>query len=172
MLDFISHSTKQTFRIGQRLGGALQQGDVLLLIGELGVGKTQLVKGIVAGMGSEDLVTSPSFVLVNEYTSPTSPTLSTPSTPSTPSPPLTIYHMDLYRLDDPAELTTIGTDDMWDGMGVCLIEWANRAEEELPYEHLAIHMQHLDETKRVLRFAPRGDRYQALVAIFKNEAFG
>jgi tRNA threonylcarbamoyladenosine biosynthesis protein TsaE len=66
MLDFITHSASQTVRIGQRLGEYLQRGDLILLQGDLGVGKTQLAKGIALGLGSDDLVTSPSFVLLNE----------------------------------------------------------------------------------------------------------
>ncbi|NJN68825.1 MAG: tRNA (adenosine(37)-N6)-threonylcarbamoyltransferase complex ATPase subunit type 1 TsaE [Chloroflexaceae bacterium] len=154
----ISHSSTQTEYIGQRLGDLLQQGDVLLLLGEIGVGKTHLAKGIVQGMGSSDLVTSPSFVLVNEYR----------AGPRWPG--LRIYHLDLYRIGDAAEVTTIGLDDMLDGAGVCLIEWAERAADWLPVEHLAISLRPLDETRRVLRFEPHGERYQHLVEAFRRAA--
>lgn len=160
MLDFITHSPAQTIRIGQRLGEHLQPGDLVLLLGDLGVGKTHLVKGIAQGIGSHDLVTSPSFVLINEYHA------------DSRHQGLRIYHVDLYRIEDPAELTSIGMEEIWNGQGVCLIEWADRAKDWLPSEHLAIHMQHLSETKRILRFVPQGQHYQCLVREFKAAAFG
>ncbi len=160
MLDFFSHSDAQTIRIGQRLGEHIQPGDVLLLIGHFGVGKTQLVKGIVQGLDSTDLVTSPSFVIINEYQ----------SHKHRPAP--RIYHIDLYRIENSAELATIGLDEILNSQNICLIEWAERAADWLPGEHLTIYMKHLDETKRVLRFDPQGERYRQLVETFKSKAFG
>ncbi len=159
MLDFISHSASQTSRIGQRLGEYLQPGDVLLLIGDLGVGKTQLIKGIVQGLDSPDLVTSPSFVLVNEYRA------------GVEHGRMRVYHIDLYRIESPAELTTFGLEEFCDERNICMIEWAERAVEWLPQERLAIYLQYLDETKRVLRFEPEGQRYHRLVETFKHSAF-
>jgi tRNA threonylcarbamoyladenosine biosynthesis protein TsaE len=160
VLDFISHSAAQTVRIGQRLGETMQAGDVLLLLGNIGTGKTQFIKGVVQGLDSSDLVTSPTFVLVNEYRA------------GAKWRTVPIYHLDLYRIDDPSELTTIGVDEIWNESCICLIEWAERAEGWLPGEHLALHIQHLDETKRVLRFVPHGERYISLVELFKQAAFG
>jgi tRNA threonylcarbamoyladenosine biosynthesis protein TsaE len=160
VLDFISHSAQQTVRIGQRLGEQLHAGDVILLLGDVGVGKTHLVKGIAQGLGAEDLVTSPSFVLVNEYQA------------GAAWRGMRIYHVDLYRISSPAELASIGMDELWSGQDVCLIEWAEHAQSGLPAEHLAIYLQHLDETKRVMRFEPKGDHYYRLVEAFKNAAFG
>ncbi len=160
MLDFITHSAAQTMRIGQRLGEQLRPGDVLLLYGNLGVGKTQLVKGIVQGLGSDELVTSPSFVLINEYRA------------GTRWPHMRIYHVDLYRIEHATEVDSIGLQELWHAPDICLIEWADHAEGQLPDAHLAIYMSHLDETKRVLRFVPQGEHYQALVGAFKHTAFG
>ena len=160
VLDFISHSPTQTLRIGQRLGEYLQAGDLILLSGDLGVGKTQLVKGIVQGLGSPDLVTSPSFVLVNQYT------------PDPRWSRMQIHHADLYRLADPSEILNIGLDELWNQQDICLIEWAERAGAHLPDTHLSIAMRYLDETKRVLRFTPHGRRYEQLVDAFKVAAFG
>ncbi len=160
VLDFISHSVAQTTRIGQRLGEQLQPGDLILLSGDLGVGKTQLVKGIVQGLGSTDLVTSPSFVLVNEYA------------PDPRWSRMRIHHADLYRLDDPTEILNIGLDELWSQQDICLIEWAEHAGDYLPPHHLSIAMRYLDETKRVLRLTPHGQRYQQLVDTFKTAAFG
>ncbi len=161
VLDFISHSAAQTERIGQRLAEHMQPGDVVLLIGNVGVGKTQLVKGIVQGLGSPDMVTSPSFVLMNEYESGAAARRGT-----------RIYHIDLYRIGEPAEITTIGMDDVLNPHDICLVEWAERAETLLPADHLALYLQYLGETKRVLRFEPHGARYVALVDAFKHTAFG
>lgn len=159
VLDFISHSVAQTIRIGQRLGELLQRGDLLLLLGDFGSGKTHLAKGIAQGLGSTDLVNSPSFVLINEYR----------AGPQRQHMP--IFHADLYRIEDPGELAGIGLEEAWSGDGVCVIEWAERAQGWLPQEHLAIHLQHLSDTKRVMRFVPHGARYEALVAEFKKTAF-
>ena len=158
-LDFISHSAAQTERVGQRLGEQLRPGDLLLLAGTFGVGKTQLVKGIVRGLGSDDLVTSPSFVLVNEYRA------------GRRWQQMPIYHVDLYRIAEERELATIGLEELWSGDGVCLIEWPEHALARLPADHLAIYIQHLSETKRRLRLVPHGQRYVELVGAFKGTAF-
>lgn len=158
-LDFISHSPAQTLRVGQRLGELLDHGDIVLLLGEFGVGKTQLTKGIAQGLGSDAVVNSPSFVLINEYRA------------AAPRGGFPIYHIDLYRIDDQAELAGIGLEDALAGDGVCVIEWAERAHDWLPDDRLAIHLRHLSETKRVLRFVPYGARYVALVESFKRAAF-
>jgi len=158
ILDFISHSVAQTIRFGQRLGELMQQGDLVVLLGDFGAGKTHMIKGIAQGLGSADLVNSPSFVLINEYRAG-------PRHGSIP-----IFHADLYRIENPDELAAIGIEEAWSGIGVCLIEWADQAGDWLPAERLAIHLQHLSETKRVLRFVPYGARYQALLAEFKKTA--
>lgn len=159
VLDFISHNVAQTIRYGQRLGELLRPGDLLLLLGDFGTGKTHLIKGIAQGLGSADLVNSPSFVLINEYR----------AGPQHRRMP--IFHADLYRIEDPDELVGIGLEEAWAGDGVCLIEWAEQAGGRLPQEHLAIYLQHLAETKRTVRMVPHGARYQALVAEFKKTAF-
>lgn len=152
VFDFISHSPMQTMRIGQRLGGMLSQGDLLLLLGDLGSGKTQFAKGVALGLGSDDLVNSPSFVLVNEYRA------------GAERQHMPIYHADLYRLEDGREALGLGLEEWASGDGVCLIEWAERAAEQLPHEHLAVYFSYLAETKRVLRFIPHGSRYERMVA--------
>ncbi|HWQ14432.1 MAG TPA: tRNA (adenosine(37)-N6)-threonylcarbamoyltransferase complex ATPase subunit type 1 TsaE [Roseiflexaceae bacterium] len=159
VLDFISHSAAQTIRVGQRLGELLQPGDVLLLLGDFGAGKTHFAKGVAQGLGSEDMVNSPSFVLINEYR----------AGPRHGHMP--IYHIDLYRIESPGELAGIGLEDAIGGEGIALIEWAERAQGWLPHDHLAVHLQHLSDTKRVLRFVPTGRRYEELVAAFKRTAF-
>ncbi|HRC75175.1 MAG TPA: tRNA (adenosine(37)-N6)-threonylcarbamoyltransferase complex ATPase subunit type 1 TsaE [Kouleothrix sp.] len=159
VLDCISHNVAQTLRYGQRLGELLRPGDLLLLLGDFGAGKTHLIKGIAQGLGSDDMVNSPSFVLINEYRA------------GAQHGRMPIFHADLYRIEDPDELTGIGLEEAWAGDGVCLIEWAEQAGGRLPQEHLAIYLQHLAETKRTLRLVPHGARYEALVAEFKKTAF-
>ncbi len=159
VLDFVSHSVAQTMRVGQRLGELLQRGDVVALRGDLGAGKTHLIKGIVQGLGSTDMVNSPSFVLINQYRA------------GARHSGMPIYHADLYRIERPAELHGVGLEEALDGTGVCLIEWADRAEALLPDERLDVHLGHLSETKRVVRFTPHGRRYEELVDTLKKTAF-
>lgn len=159
VLECISHSVAQTIRLGQRLGELLERGDVVLLLGEFGAGKTHLVKGIALGLGSEALVNSPSFVLINEYR----------AGPQHQRMP--IFHTDLYRIETQAELAGIGLDEALAGDGVCLIEWAERGQDWLPQEHLAVYLRYTSETKRSIRFVPRGPRYVALVEAIKRTAF-
>ena len=157
-LDFITHGPAQTERVGQRLGELLRPGDLLLLVGTFGAGKTHLAKGVARGLGSADLVTSPSFVLVNEYRAG----LAQREVP--------IYHVDLYRIADAGELATIGLDELWAGDGICLIEWPERAGAQIPGDHLAVHIEHLSETKRRMRLVPHGPRAVEIVAAFKGAA--
>jgi tRNA threonylcarbamoyladenosine biosynthesis protein TsaE len=159
VLDFVSHSVAQTMRVGQRLGELLQRGDVVALRGDLGAGKTHLIKGIALGLGSTDMVNSPSFVLINEYRA------------GVQRGGMPIYHADLYRIERLAELQGVGLEELLDNDGVCLIEWADRAEALLPDERLDVHLSHLSETKRVMRFTPHGRRYEELVDTLKKTSF-
>jgi tRNA threonylcarbamoyladenosine biosynthesis protein TsaE len=85
---------------------------------------------------------------------------------------LRIAHVDLYRIEDPAELAGVGLDDAWSVDTVALVEWAERASTIAPAERLQIAIEHLAETKRLLRLTPAGTRYEALVAQLTREAFG
>jgi len=110
MATIISHSAEETFRAGRDEAARVLPGDVLALVGDLGAGKTQWVKGLAAGLGSRAAVTSPTFTLIHEYTGGRLP----------------LYHIDCYRLEAPAELLGIGLDDYLDGSGVLAIEWADK----------------------------------------------
>jgi len=157
-LDFISHSEAQTRRLGARLAALLQGGDVICLVGELGTGKTCLAQGIGQGLGIEGPITSPSFTLVNEYRQQQAR--------------LPFYHIDLYRIQEVQETLTLGLDEYFYGDGVCVVEWADRAAEALPTEHLWIELRHIVETKRGLLMKPVGERYEELLREFKQRAFG
>jgi tRNA threonylcarbamoyladenosine biosynthesis protein TsaE len=157
-LDFISHSVVQTRRLGARLGELLRSGDVICLEGELGTGKTCLAQGIGRGLGVSEPITSPTFILANEYHPPLNPVL---------------YHIDLYRLDDAVkEVGALGFEDYLYGEGVCVIEWADRGREALPAECLRISLRYISETKRGISMTAVGERYQELLQEFKRNAFG
>jgi len=157
-LAFVSRSEEQTRRLGARLGALLQAGDVICLEGPLGSGKTCFVQGIGRGMGVEGPVTSPSFVLINEYPSPSG---------------VALYHIDFYRLEDPVgEALSIGIEEYLYGNGVCVIEWADRAKEIIPPERLWITFRFVDTTHRNLLMQAQGKRYTELLRLFKRAAFG
>lgn len=154
ILDFISHSEAQTRRLGVRLASLLRPGDVLALVGELGTGKTRWVQGICLGLDVTEPVVSPSFTLVNEY-----------------GGRWPVYHIDLYRLTDPAEVFTFGLEDYLYGSGISLIEWADRAREFLPTNYLTIELYHLEESKRRVVLRPHGRRFVSLLEEYKETAF-
>lgn len=161
VLDFISHSTAQTQRLGAKLGSLVAPGDVILLEGPLGSGKTMLTQGIAEGLGITDYITSPSFTLINEYRLRDS------------GGRLPLYHIDLYRLGDAAkEGVAMGMEEYIYGDGLCVIEWADRAPDLTPPDHLLIRMSIVTDTKRGLYMAPRGEHYLALLREFKRVAFG
>jgi len=160
-LDFISHSVAQTQRVGSRLAELLAAGDVLLLQGPLGSGKTVLTQGIAHGLGISAYIASPSFVLINEYR------------PKDVGGRLPLYHIDLYRLEDvEQEALVIGIEEYLYGSGVCVVEWADRAPHLFPEEHLLICLSLVSETKRGMRMIPHGSRYLDLLRAFKHRAFG
>lgn len=155
-LDLISHSVEQTRRVGQRLAELLQPGDVLLLEGQLGAGKTAFTQGIAAGLGINDYVNSPTFVLINEYPGR-----------------LPLYHIDLYRFDDPRQAIAIGLEDyLPEPEGVTVVEWPERAMDFMPPEHLLVRIGYLSDTKRTIRFRAEGDDYLELLNAFKQGNFG
>ncbi|GAB4526264.1 MAG: tRNA (adenosine(37)-N6)-threonylcarbamoyltransferase complex ATPase subunit type 1 TsaE [Anaerolineae bacterium] len=153
-LDFISHSETQTRRLGARLGELFTGGEIVALQGELGTGKTRWVQGAGQGLQVNQPVTSPSFTLVNEYPGR-----------------LTLYHIDLYRINQAAEALAFGIEDYLYGDGVCLIEWAERIVEILPPERMWITFHYLDDTKRRITLQAAGDHYLRLLDNFQRVAF-
>src|SRR5438552_6074550 len=144
-LDIISHSAEQTRRLVERLGALAQPGDVILLEGEFGTGKTTFTQGIAKGMGvNARYVNSPTFMLINEYKGRRH----------------RLYHIDLYRLEGQEQVATLGLDDYFDGSGIAVVEWPEEARAWLPNERLTVRFSNLSETKRTLRFYARGNRYQ------------
>ena len=142
----ISQSPAETHRIGEAVGRLLRAGDVLLLQGPLGAGKTALTQGIAQGMGVTAAVTSPTFVLVNQYPGP-----------------LTLYHIDLYRIEGSPEAEDLGLDDYFFGAGVTVVEWPERAPSAMPPERLLVRLDHAGDTAREIRFEASGGRYDDLL---------
>lgn len=155
MAEFVTRTTKETIELGQKLGTLLRAGDVLVLTGDLGAGKTQLTKGIAAGMGVEDDVTSPTFTIQMVYDGAEMP----------------LYHFDLYRLDDPDQLDDTGLFDALESDGPCVIEWGEQFVEQIGDERLDVFLTRLDEEAslgeepaRLIRFVPYGARAAQIVA--------
>jgi len=149
-LDLISQSPEQTQKMGVRIGKLALPGDVFLLIGKLGTGKTCLTQGIAWGLNIKEYALSPSFVIVRELHGR-----------------LPLYHIDLFRLDHLEEIEDLGLDDYLYGKGACVVEWAEKALSLLPTEHLLIQIDFLSDTERSLQFKPRGKHYQELLAQLK-----
>ena len=150
-LEVISNSAEQTRKVGVRLGKLASPGDIILLVGPLGAGKTCLTQGIALGLGIDEYTLSPSFVLVREYQGR-----------------LPLYHIDLYRLDKIEEVVQLGLDDYLYGNGVCVVEWADKGLSILPEEHLLIEIEFISSTKRKLNFVPQGTRYMEMLSRLKG----
>ena len=151
----VTRSTADTIALGERLGRLLEAGDVLVLTGDLGAGKTQLTKGIARGMGIEDDVCSPTFTIGMVYEGDELP----------------LYHFDLYRLEDVAQLDDTGIVDVLGDDGPCVIEWGEQFADELGDERLDVVLRRLDdeaaageEPSRVVSFVAHGERAAEIIA--------
>lgn len=135
-ITLLSQSPEDTIEIGRILGTSLHEGDVVLLDGELGCGKTCITQGLILGMGSDDFARSPTFVIVAEYKGK-----------------FPIYHMDLYRLDNLSIHDDHSLDELIYGEGVSIIEWPGRSKDLFPDESILIEFNRLDEHSRVLKIS-------------------
>jgi tRNA threonylcarbamoyladenosine biosynthesis protein TsaE len=144
-MTYTTHSPEETLALGRTLAATLPDQAVILLIGNLGAGKTTLAKGIVEGLGAvqADEVSSPTFTLIHEY-----------------SPRVT--HIDLYRLDTEAEVATLGLDEIFDRPGIVLIEWGERFPRLMPESRLEIRLERpqTDEDTRTIEVTPAGSNPQ------------
>ncbi len=131
---FISNNVEQTIAAGRAYGAEARRGDVFALRGDLGAGKTQFVKGFVAGLESKAEVTSPTFVLVHEYGEGRCP----------------IYHFDFYRVENRDALLRLGFDDYVFGDGVSVIEWADRYGDLIPSHATWLSFEVRDENTRLI----------------------
>ena len=167
-LDCISHSSAQTQRLGIRLGELLQGGELILLEGQLGTGKTTFTQGLAQGLGITENINSPTFTLLKEYANQLQPGNSTGALSySRPS----LYHFDLYRLDNPDEIVDLGFEDYFFSDGVSVIEWADKAGSFWPEQHLDIRLKIMSETKRGLLFIATGKHYCELLRQFQKNAY-
>jgi tRNA threonylcarbamoyladenosine biosynthesis protein TsaE len=132
--SFTSNSPAETEAFGRQLACDVHAGSVLALTGDLGSGKTQFVKGLVAGLGSGAPVTSPTFTIVHEY----------------PGGRLPIYHFDFFRLEDRPSVARLGLDDYFFGDGVSVIEWADRLPELIPETARWVAFETKSENVRVI----------------------
>ena len=149
MFVFASHSEVDTQKLGQRFAEALVPGLVVALNGQLGSGKTNLVRAVCQALGAdENQVNSPTFVLMQTYCDGRIP----------------VMHFDTYRLADLDEFLAIGGDEyLTDAEFVCFVEWAERISEVLPADHLTINIEQLAESSRSFTFIPSGPVSEALV---------
>ena len=161
-LDVISHSPEQTRQIGVCLGRLARAGDVFLLSGQVGSGKTTFVQGIARGLGVSNYVQSPTFALANEHTGRTSE-----------GDDVVLYHLDFYRLEGAEDLESFGYEEYLDAPdGVVAVEWPDRLALDLPQDYLAVIFDHLAETKRRIRLQVHGERYQELATALRKEVTG
>lgn len=152
----MSHSSLHTERLGERLGRAARAGDVLALWGELGAGKTVLARGVAAGLGIDaEEVTSPTFIILHEHASGRIP----------------LFHLDLYRLAQ-SDLGTTGWEETLDGGGVTVIEWPDRAGDQLPADRLDVRLEHIAESKRRVVLEATGPRSRELIEGIRGDVAG
>jgi tRNA threonylcarbamoyladenosine biosynthesis protein TsaE len=133
---FISNSPGDTEKFGRDFAGKVEPGTVIGLKGELGTGKTQLVKGLAAGLGCTSEVTSPTFTIIHEYAGCRLP----------------VYHLDFFRIDNRASAEQLGLEDFLFGEGVCVIEWADKFPELIPEHAIWIVFEATSEQQRRITY--------------------
>lgn len=131
---FLADSEEEMIALGERIAAMLPRRAVIWMTGDLGAGKTTLTKGIAKGLGAADPseVSSPTFTLIQEY-----------------GDPVRVYHVDLYRLDEPRQLATLGLEEIFDRDAVVIIEWAEKFARWLPEDHATIAIERLNGGRRV-----------------------
>ena len=136
----ITHSPAETRALGEAVARQLLPGDVLILEGDLGAGKSEFTRGIARGLGIGGPVASPSFTILNVYDEGRIP----------------LYHFDWYRLSGADELYDMGLDEYLGGDGVAVVEWPSRCPEAVPEDHLLIRIRPVNETSREITMTPKG----------------
>ncbi len=149
-LETITSSPAATQELGQAIGALTRPGDIILLCGPLGAGKTCLTQGIALGLGISGATPSPTFMLAREYRGR-----------------LPLYHIDLYRLEF-TEITELGLDEYLYGTGVAVVEWAEKDPELFGDDHLLVELAYAGENARRIRLLPRGRRYAELVGTLQQ----
>lgn len=141
---YTSRCEEDTLELAENIESEKFDGMVICLNGELGSGKTVFVKGFAKALGIQETVTSPTFSLVKEYH----------------DGEMSLFHMDVYRMEDSKE--NFGLDDYLNQEGICIIEWPEMIEEQLPEERLDIKIKVIDDDVRVFVFTPHGEQYEEL----------
>jgi len=155
-LEVITHSPAETIELARKLGALLDGGEVLALDGEMGAGKTHFIKGLALGLEFTDHVSSPTFNLIHEYIGGRLP----------------LYHFDVYRLEDPAELEGLGYEEYFYGNGVTAIEWSGIIKDYLPEEYLHISFENIlngSSYTRRISFKAVGPRMEKIIEALKQE---
>jgi len=145
-LETVSRSPEETQDIGRVLGEQARPGHVYLLKGRLGAGKTCLTQGVLWGLGGDEFARSPTFVLATQYRGR-----------------LILNHVDLYRIGSVTDLDELGLDEILEGDGVCIVEWADRAPELFREQHLEVQIDYLAEAERRITLSAHGPEYDRLV---------
>ena len=151
-----TNSPAETRALGCHLAAQLRPGDVLLLLGDLGAGKSELTRGIARGLGVSSPVASPSFTILNVYDEGRIP----------------LYHFDWYRLNSAEELYEMGMDEYLGGDGVAVVEWPSRCPEAVPEKHLEVRIDPMDDCAREIALIPRGGFRELSLEAMENEAAG
>lgn len=147
MKQLTLNNSNETIALGERMAADLRPGDVVVLNGDLGAGKTTFTKGIAKGLGIKEIIKSPTFTIIHEYQDGCLP----------------LYHMDAYRLEN-GGAEDLGLEEYFDGDGVSVVEWAEFVEDELPTDFLAIHIKRTgDDNTRILEFEPHGQHFDQIV---------
>ena len=147
-VKLISHNEKETLDFGKTLASFLKKGDIVVLTGDLGSGKTKLTEGFLTYYGLEDEISSPTFTIVNEYIKDDTK----------------IFHFDVYRLEDSSEFYAIGGEEYFEN-GICIIEWGEIIQDALPkdYIHIKFERNDADENIRILNITSYGEKYDELL---------
>ena len=139
-MRFVSHSVAETQQLGASLAAQLKPGDVLLMLGDMGVGKSEFTRGLARGLGVKGYVTSPTFTILQVHDNGRMP----------------LYHFDWYRLSDVEELYELSMDEYLYGDGVSVIEWPSRAEEAIPEQYLEVELIPAGDNERIIELRPCG----------------
>ncbi len=129
--EFISNSEEETLKVAEDLGRRARKGDIFALFGELGTGKTIIAKGIARGLGIKEVITSPTFNLLEIYQNE-----------------FLLYHFDLFRIEKDDEFNHLSFEEYWEGEGISVIEWADRALLRLPTSAIRVTIEYIDDNRR------------------------
>ena len=147
----VTRGPGETQDLGRRLGELMEGGELVLMVGDLGAGKTCMTQGIAWGLGVVEYARSPTFVLVSEYEGRCK-----------------LFHADLYRVDDPLEIEDLGLDETYWNGGVCVVEWAEKGKSNFPADHLQVEITATGAEERVVELQAGGPRHDELLGRLKG----